>query len=357
MPSDGAAALESRIPTPRPEWLSQREEEILEPDLAIIDPHHHLWDMSGRRYLLDELLEDLGSGHRIVATVFLECAAMYRARGPERLRPLGEVEFVNGVAAMSASGRYGSTRICEGIVGFADLTLGGAVEEVLAALVAAGNGRFRGTRYGAGHDPSPDINNSHTNPPPGIYADPEFRKGFAKLAEFDLSFEAWLYHPQLDDVAGLADAFPGQRMVLNHCGGPLGIGPYDGKRAEILAGWQASMRELAQRDNVHVKLGGLGMIINGYRFEDRAMPPGSEELADTWRPWFETLIEAFGVERCMFESNFPVDKITSGYAIYWNAFKRIAAGASADEKRALFHDTAARFYRIGNEDGSLGGST
>ena len=350
-------ALERRIPTPRPEWLSKREEEILEPELEIIDPHHHLWDMSGRRYLIDELLGDLGSGHRIVATVFLECAAMYRAGGPERLRPVGEVEFVNGIAAMSASGRYGPTRICEGIVGFADLTLGGAVEEVLAALVAAGNGRFRGTRYGAGHDPSPDINNSHTNPPPGIYADPVFREGFAKLADFDLSFEAWLYHPQLDDIAGLADAFPGQRMVLNHCGGPLGIGPYAGRREDILAGWQASMRELARRSNVHVKLGGLGMIINGYRFEDRAIPPGSEELADAWRPWFETLIEAFGVERCMFESNFPVDKVTAGYAIYWNAFKRISAGASAEEKRALFHDTAARFYRIGNEAGPLGGST
>ena len=357
MASDGSAALERRIPAPRPEWLARVSEEVLEPELAIIDPHHHLWDMPGRRYLLDELLDDLGSGHRIVATVFLECAAIYRAGGPERLRPVGEVEFVNGIAAMSASGRYGSTRICEGIVGFADLTLGGAVEEVLEALVAAGNGRFRGTRYGAGHDPSPEINNSHTNPPPAIYADPVFREGFAKLADFDLSFEAWLYHPQLGDVAGLADAFPGQRMVVNHCGGPLGIGPYDGRREEIFPAWQASMRELARRGNVHVKLGGLGMVINGYRFEDRPAPPGSAELADAWRPWFETLIEAFGVDRCMFESNFPVDKVTSGYAVYWNAFKRIAAAATSNEKRALFHDTAARFYRIGNETGSLSGSS
>ncbi len=346
MASDGASRLESRIPAPRPDWLALVEEEILEPDLPIVDPHHHLWDMPGRRYLLDELLEDLDSGHNVVATVFLECASMFRAGGPERLRPVGEVEFVNGVAAMSASGKYGSTKVCAGIVGFADLTLGGAAEEVLAALVAAGNGRFRGTRYGAGHDPSPDINNSHTDPPPHIYADPAFREGFAKLADFDLSFEAWLYHTQIADVAGLADAFPDQRIVMNHFAGPMGIGPYAGRRDEIFPRWQADMRELARRGNMHAKLGGLGMIVNGYKFEERAAPPGSAELAETWRPWFETCIEAFGPERCMFESNFPVDKVTSSYAVYWNAFKRIAAGASADEKRAMFHDTAARFYKL-----------
>ena len=349
MASDGRAQLEARIPVPNAEWLAGVEEEILEPDLPIIDPHHHLWDMPGRRYLLDELLADLTSGHRIVATVFLECASMFRSRGPEHLRPVGEVEFVNGIAAMSASGKYGETRVCEGIVGFADLTRGAAVEEVLAALVAAGNGRFRGVRYGAGHDPSPAINNSHTSPPPHIYADARFREGFAKLAGFDLTFEAWLYHTQITDVAGLADAFPGQPMVLNHFGGPLGIGPYAGKRDEIFPVWQAAIRDLARRPNVHAKLGGLGMIVNGYGFQDRAVPPGSAELAETWRPWFETCIEAFGPERCMFESNFPVDKVTSTYAVYWNSFKRIAAGASRAEKLALFHDTAARFYRLGTE--------
>ena len=175
---------------------------------------------------------------------------------------------------------------------------------MLAALVAAGNGRFRGTRYGAGYDPSPEINNSHTDPPPHIYADPAFREGFAKLADFDLSFEAWLYHTQIADVAGLADAFPDQRIVMNHFAGPMGIGPYAGRRDEIFPRWRADMRELARRGNMHAKLGGLGMIVNGYKFEERAAPPGSAELAETWRPWFETCIEAFGPERCMFESNF-----------------------------------------------------
>jgi len=346
MSSDGTSLLETRIPAPNPEWLARLNEEILEPDLPIVDPHHHLWDMRGKRYLLDELIEDLSSGHNIVATVFLECAAMFRAEGPEHLKPVGEVEFVNGIAAMSASGRYGKTKVAAGIVGFADLTMGAAVEEVLAALVAAGNGRFRGTRYGAGFDPSPDINNSHTNPPAEIYKDATFREGFAKLADFDLSFEAWLYHTQINDVSSLADAFPGQRIVLNHFAGPMGIGPYAGKRDENFPAWKRDIEELAKRPNAHAKLGGLGMVINGFKFEERDTPPGSEELADTWRPYFETCIEAFGPDRCMFESNFPVDKVTSSYAVYWNTFKRIAAGASADEKRAMFHDTAARFYKL-----------
>jgi predicted TIM-barrel fold metal-dependent hydrolase len=346
MCSDGASLLETRIPAPNAEWLAQINEEILEPDLPIVDPHHHLWDMRGKRYLLEDLLSDLNSGHNIVATVFLECAAMYRKDGPEHMKPIGETEFVNGIAAMSASGRYGKTKICAGIVGFADLTMGAAVEDVLAAQVAAGNGRFRGTRYGAGFDPSPQINNSHTNPPEHVYLDKTFREGFAKLAVFDLSFEAWLYHTQIADVASLADAFPDQRIVLNHFAGPMGIGPYTGKRAEILPKWQADMRELAKRQNVHAKLGGLGMVLNGYKFEDRPKPPGSEELANTWRPYFETCIEAFGPDRCMFESNFPVDKVTSSYAVYWNLFKRIASGASATEKKAMFLDTAARFYKL-----------
>ena len=344
--STGETLLENRIPAPRPDWLAALTEEILEPDLPIIDPHHHLWDMRGKRYLLDELLEDLNSGHNIVATVFLECASMYRAGGPDHMKPVGEVEFVNGIAAMSASGKYGKTRIAAGIVGYADLSRGAAVEDVLAALVDAGNGRFRGTRHGAGFDASPAINNSHTNPPPGLYRDARFHEGFAKLASFDLSFEAWLYHPQIADVSALADAFPEQRMVLNHFAGPIGIGPYAGQRDDILPGWKRDIRELAKRENVHAKLGGLGMVVNGYRFEDRATPPGSQELATIWEPYFMTCIEAFGPQRCMFESNFPVDKVTSSYAVYWNTFKRIAAGASAAEKKVLFHDTAARFYKL-----------
>lgn len=327
-------------------WLERRREEILEPDLPICDPHHHLWDFPTNRYLLPELLADTGSGHRIERTVFIECTAFYRADGPEALRVTGETEFVNGAAAMAASGRYGATRACAGIVGYADLTRGAAAEEVLAAHVAAGNGRFRGIRHAAGWDASPDVQNSHTQPPAELYRRSDFRAGFAKLRQFGLSFDVWLYHPQLADVADLADAFPDQPMVLDHVGGPLGIGPYEGRRDEIFPRWRQSIRELARRPNVSVKLGGLGMKICGFAFHKRPEPPSSEELAALWRPYVETCIEAFGAERAMFESNFPVDKVSCSYAVLWNAFKRLAQGASAAEKAALFRGTAMRFYRL-----------
>ena len=327
-------------------WVARRQEQIIEPALPICDPHHHLWDYPTNCYLLPDLLVDTGSGHLVESTVFVECGSFYRADGPPELRVIGETEFVNGAAAMAASGRYGKTRACAGIVGFADLALGAAVEPVLAAHVAAGNGRFRGIRHAAGWDASDKIPNSHTDPPPGLFADARFREGFAKLRQFGLSFDVWLYHPQLPEVTALAKAFPDQPIVLDHVGGPLGIGPYAGRRAESFPVWQASIRDLAACPNVFVKLGGLGMKICGFAFHQRELPPSSEELAAAWWPYIETCIEAFGVRRAMFESNFPVDKVSGSYAVQWNAFKRLAAGASAAEKAALFRDTAMGFYRL-----------
>jgi predicted TIM-barrel fold metal-dependent hydrolase len=346
MSNEGETALEARIPSPNSWWLDRITEEILEPGLPIIDPHHHLWDMKGKRYLLEDLLGDLNSGHNIVATVFLECASMYKKDGPHHMRPIGETEFVNGIAAMSASGKYGKTAICAGIVGFADLTMGASVEDVLIAQISAGNGRFKGIRYGAGYDPSPNINNSHTDPPFGLYNDITFREGFAKLNQFNLSFEAWLYHTQIGDVISLAEAFPDQKIVLNHFGGPLGIGPYGGKQKEVFHKWKEAINALSKHSNVYVKLGGLGMVINGYQLDKRDTPPSSIELSDLWRPYFDATIEAFSPKRCMFESNFPVDKVTSSYAVYWNCFKRIAQNASHEEKQFLFHDTANHFYKL-----------
>jgi predicted TIM-barrel fold metal-dependent hydrolase len=330
------------------QWLALHREDILEPELAIVDPHHHLWDFARHRYLLPELLADTGSGHDVVQTVFIECTACYRAEGPAALKPVSETEFVNGIAAMAASGAYGKTRVAAGIVGMADLTLGSHVEEVLAAHVKAGGGRFRGIRHAAGwQDRTPEVHNSHTAPPPHLYRDhAKFREGLAVLGRMGLAFDAWLYHPQLDDLIDLARAFPDQRIVLDHVGGPLGVGWYADKRAEIFADWRARMTELARAPNAFVKLGGLGMRINGFAFDKRARPPSSQDLADAWRPYIETCIEAFGPARCMFESNFPVDKISGTYATYWNAFKRLAAGASADEKALLFRETARRFYRL-----------
>jgi L-fuconolactonase len=330
----------------RPDWLDRRREPILEPALPIIDPHHHLWDRSDWRYLLDDLLADTSTGHNILATVYVQARAMYRAAGPEEMKPVGETEFVNGVAAMCASGTYGKIRVAAGIVGHADLTLGDRVEAVLAALTRAGGDRFRGIRHITAWDADASILNPSYRPPRGLMGDAKFRDGFKTLGRLGLSFDAWLYHPQIDDVTALARACPGTRIVLNHVGGPVGIGPYAGRHKEIFPGWAASIKALAACDNAFVKLGGLGMRIGGFGFDERAEPPSSQTLADTWRPYVETCIAAFGTKRAMFESNFPVDKGSYSYPVFWNACKLLAKGASADEKADLFAGTAARFYRL-----------
>jgi L-fuconolactonase len=334
----------------RPNWLARRGEAPLEPELPIVDAHHHVWDRPGWRYLFDDFRADITSGgHTIAATVFVQCLAFHRAHGPEALRPVGETEFVNGVAAMAASGIYGPARICAGIVGHADLRLGAAVEEVLTAHIRAGGGRFRGIRFITTWDADRSLVNPLAAVPQGLLADTTFRSGFAKLAPLDLSFDAWLFHTQIDELTALARAFPQTRICLNHVGGVLGIGAYENKRDDIFARWSHSLRALAQCPNVVVKLGGLGMRINGFGFAQAEDPPSSETLAAAWQPYIETAIEAFGVERAMFESNFPVDKGSYSYGVGWNAFKRLTAGASAAEKTSLFSGTATRFYRL---DGS-----
>jgi predicted TIM-barrel fold metal-dependent hydrolase len=330
----------------RDEWLARRVEPVLEPELPIIDPHHHLWERPGWNYMLRDLLADTGSGHNIVGTVFVQCRSMHRAGGPEAFRPVGETEFVNGVAAMSASGGYGPTRVCDGIVGHVDLRAGSAAGAVLEAHIAAGGGRFRGIRHITAWDADPALMNPAYSPPPGLMFDAMFRQGFACLAPLGLTFDAWLYHPQIGDVAALARAFPGTGICLNHIGGPLAIGSYAGKREEVFAQWSAAIRDLATCPNVVVKLGGMAMRINGWDFHERAEPPSSEDLAAAWKPYVEVCIEAFGADRCMFESNFPVDKGSYGYQAFWNACKILARGASATEKADLFHGTASRFYRL-----------
>ncbi len=330
-------------------WLAKRPPETaLEPDLPIIDPHHHFWDTPQRgQYFLPELLADIGGGHNIFATVFLECQSMYRKDGPREMAPVGEVEFVNGISAMSASGNYGPCRVAEAIIGHADLTIGARVRDVLEAQIAVGGGRFRGIRYGVSHDASDAISKFISRAvPPHLVREPLFREGFAQLAKLGLSFESWQYHPQLPDAIDLARAFPDTTIILNHVGGVLGIGPYSGRRQEILAGWRQDIRELAKCPNVNVKLGGIGMTSFGFDFHERDVPPSSEELAAAWRQYVEPCIEAFGVNRCMFESNFPPDKQSCGYTELWNAFKRITSGVSAAEKAALYSGTAARVYHL-----------
>lgn len=329
-------------------WLAKRPaEKAIEPDLPIIDPHHHLWDTPQRgTYFLPELLADTGGGHNIVSTVFLECQSMFRASGPEEMRPVGEVEFVNGIAAMSASGQYGKTRVCEAIVGWADLMLGARVRAVLEAEIAAGGGRFRGVRYGTSYDEGPAGKHVSRVMPPHRLLDPKFRDGFAELGKLGLTFDSWHFHPQLPDLVDLARAFPGTTIIVDHVGGHLGVGQYAGKQAETIPIWKKSLQDLAKCPNVNVKLGGLGMTSFGFGFHFRDAPPSSQELATSWKPYVETCIELFGPDRCMFESNFPPDKQSCGYTELWNAFKIITAGASATEQTALYSGTAARVYKM-----------
>jgi predicted TIM-barrel fold metal-dependent hydrolase len=328
-------------------WLAQVTEDILEPGLPICDTHHHLWDQRegrpDRRYLLDELLKDIGGGHNIVSTVFVEAHAMYRADGPDEMKPVGEAEFVNGVAAMSASGLYGKTRVAAGIVGHAKLQSGARVKAVLEALIAAAPQRFRGIRCTGAWDPDPRIARAKA---PGLYLDPAFREGFAQLAPLGLSFDMVCRYHQLPDCIDLARAFPGTTMILNHLGGITGIGAYAGRQDEIFADWRRMMAELATCPNVFVKLGGLAMDYSGFGWHERRNPPTSAELATATRRYYESAIEQFGPDRCLFESNFPVDKISCSYPVLWNSFKLLTKGYSAAERAKLFHDTAVRVYRL-----------
>jgi len=340
-------------------------EAILEPELPIVDPHHHLWVRPGAptattdpsvhpftrvvarrpRYLLDELLTDLKSGHNVVATVFVQCGAMYRADGPDALKPVGETEFVNGVAAMTASGIYGPVRACAGIVGHADCTLGDRIDEVLEAHMKVSD-RFRGIRHSCSSDPDPAVLGPLARQTPGLYLDDKFRAGYARLAKYGLSFDAWLLEPQLPELIDLVRRFPETPVVLDHVGTPLGIGSYAGKREERFGIWRENIRTLGELPNVNVKLGGLAMAFCNFPsfLSDPAAP--STQLAEEWRPYLEACIEAFGADRCMFESNFPVDLGSCDYATLWNAFKVFAKNYSADEKARLFADTAKRVYRL-----------
>lgn len=327
----------------REAWLQRHQEAVLDPDLPIVDAHHHFYDRPGWCYLADEYRADAGSGHAVRASVYMQAQTRYRADGPPALRPVGETEYV--VAATAAGGETGP-RIAAGIVGHADLRLGGAVREVLEAHLAAGRGRFRGIRHLSTWDADASLANPLTAAPRGLLLDSAYRAGLAQLAPLGLSYDAWLFFAQLPELIDTAKALPGLSIVVDHCGGVVRIGDYAPRQAEVFERWRASMRELARLPNVHVKLGGLGMRINGFGFEQGEMPPTSEQLAQAWKPWIETCIEAFGAGRCMFESNFPVDKGSYSWTVGWNAFKRLTSGCSAAERQLLFEGTARRVYRL-----------
>jgi predicted TIM-barrel fold metal-dependent hydrolase len=329
-------------------WLALTPEPTLEPELPICDPHHHLWDFrpepaAYQRYLLPELAEDLRSGHHVRSTVFIEVKTRYRADGPEEMRPVGEVEFVEGLATESARGAYGRTQVAAAIIGYADLKRGEQVAPVLEAMQTASPARFRGIRHSVGWDPSPELVNRDIQ---GALSSDQYRTGARVLARMGLCLENSLYHPQLPELAAFARAVPDLTIILNHIGGLVRIGPYAKRDDEVLPAWRQGIAAVAACPNVIIKLGGVGQHRFGYDWQAREKPIGSEELAATLAPLMHYCIEQFGPERCMFESNFPVDKISYAYNIVYNAFKRLSTGYSAAERAAMFHDTAARVYRI-----------
>ena len=336
------------------DWLALTQEDALEPDLPICDPHHHFWDLRPQRlpyqrYLLHELLDDIGSGHNVRSTVFVEARSMYRAEAPEEMRPVGEVEFVQGLAAAAASGVYGSSRAAASIVGHANLNLGSDVRPVLEALQAASPNRFRGIRHSVTWDPHPEVENTAAHNMPGQLASANFREGAGVLSKMGLSLEAWMYFPQLPELADFAKAVPDLTIILNHIGGLIRVGPYANRDDEVLATWRSGIAAAAECPNVNIKLGGIGMPRTGFDWHERDTPIGSEELADSMAPFMAYCIEQFGPERCMFESNFPVDKVSYSYNVMYNAFKRLSRGYSQSERAAMFHDTAVRVYRVNEE--------
>ncbi len=325
-------------------WRALTTEPALEPELPICDPHHHLWEHPGSIYLTDEFLGELG-GHRLTHSVFVECVQHYRSDGPKELRPVGETEWIEQTVGMTDADPA-VPRIAAGIVAFADLTLGAAVDEVLTAHLAASS-RVRAVRYATAWDASDQIRASHTHPTPGLMAERRFREGFACLVGRDLAFDAWLYHPQFDELAALARDFPAARIVLDHMGGPLGVGPYAGRHAEVLADWRARLAQVARCPNVFIKLGGLTMTSAGFGWHKRPAPPSSEELASAMLPYVDACVELFGPSRCMLESNFPMDRASCSYGVLWNAFKRVTARYSPTDRARLLRETAMDFYRLG----------
>jgi predicted TIM-barrel fold metal-dependent hydrolase len=331
------------------EWLALYDEEVLEPDLPIVDAHHHLWDRPGSRYMPPDLLADATGGHNVVASVYVENNAFYRSFGPVELRPVGETEVIATIGA-GPGGNPAGPRLNAAIVGYADLLQGAAAGGVLEAHVAAGQGRFRGVRQVTAWDEARSVQTPQHGPrrplSAGMMKAAAFREGFACLAQMGLSFDAWLYHPQLEELVELAGSFPDTRIVLNHIGGPVRVGPYRGKEEAAFAQWAASMERLARCPNVSVKIGGLGMRLLGFGFRNRPRPPSSADLAESWRPFVEHCIDHFGTRRCMFESNFPVDKAYFSYRVLWNAFKLLTVSATPTERRDLFYGTAARIYGL-----------
>jgi predicted TIM-barrel fold metal-dependent hydrolase len=338
-----------RYPPPRPDWLARSVEEAIDPDRPIIDAHHHFWTEGGHAYLLDDLLADAACGHSIAATVFVEARHFYRTDGPAHLASVGETEHAMAAHA-AAQARGNAPKVAAAIVAHADLTSGGLLDEVLAAHRQAAGASLGASLGAIRHSVVRDEyfpEGIVLRPAPrGLLGSDLYRAGLARLPKHGLAYEAMVYHRQIPELTDMARALPELQIMLDHAGCVLGVGPYEGRETETYAEWARDLKLLATCPNVHVKIGGFGMIVCGARWHEQPEPPGSAVLADAWRPYVETCIEAFGPQRCAFESNFPVDKAMYSYCTLWNAFKRLTAAASEADRDALFHGTAARFYGI-----------
>jgi len=324
------------------QWLGLYQEEALMPDLPLVDAHHHLWDRGGHTYLPPQFRQD-AQGHKVEASVYVECLSGYRDSGPEHLRCVGETETLMRV--LSAPEPGAALQVCAGIIGRADLAQGDALDEVLDAHEHSAGARFKGIRYVSAWDADPAVHGAYSTHA-SMLTEPAVHAGARQLGARGLTLDLWCYFHQLDDVAALARACPDASLVLDHCGGPIGSGPYAGRRAEVFQRWQQGMQALGVYPNVHVKLGGMAMAVAGFGWRERAVPPSSIDLAQAWQPYVDACLESFGAGRCMFESNFPVDRTGCSYGVLWNAFKRIAQGLSQTERHALCAGTARRVYRL-----------
>ena len=330
------------------DWLALTTEETLEPEIAICDPHHHFWvhrpePADYQQYLLPDLAGDVNSGHNVHSTVFIEVRCEYRTDGPDEMKPVGEVEYVQTIADASSSGSHGPTKAAAAIIGHADLKLGEGVRPVLEAMQAASPNRFRGVRHSVGWDESRELANREIK---GALGTDGYRAGAKVLAGMGLILENSLYFHQASELADFARALPELTIVLNHIGGLVRVGPYANRDEYVLPEWRKGIELMAKAPNIVLKLGGVGQTRFAYGWDERETPVGSEELAETLGPLMNHCIEQFGPERCMFESNYPVDKISYSYNVLFNAFKRLSKSYSATDRANLFHGTAARVYNI-----------
>lgn len=319
-------------------------EEIVLPHLPVVDSHMHLWDRIGFDYFASEFLADVADGHDVRSSVYVECGMAYDAFSPDPMLAVDETRYAVKQAAL---GQGHTHKLAEGILGAANLLLGDEIQPVLEAHVEAAQGRFRGVRFRVAFDADPEAGyheSGYLNE--NVLHRPELLASARILARMGLTLELWGFHPQLADVKAFARKVPEVQIVLNHVGGPLGVGRYADMRKQVFAEWSQGMRALADEANVMVKLSGLGISRLGLRQAGGQAHTTSDQLVAAWGPFVRHCVETFGPDRSIFGSNFPVDRATASYRTLLNAYKKMLLDLSDDELRAVFAENARRTYRL-----------